>query len=79
LTEAQARQRHGDGIPVGKFPWVANARAVMQNETSVEIVADGMAQHSTPSEAEKGASLVALGWAIDVRNRTPRLAARDAA
>jgi dihydrolipoamide dehydrogenase len=33
LTEAEARERHGDEIAVGVFPWVANARAVMQNET----------------------------------------------
>jgi dihydrolipoamide dehydrogenase len=33
LTEAQARERHGDDIAVGVFPWVANARAVMQADT----------------------------------------------
>src|SRR5579884_629297 len=33
LTEAQAREQHGDDVAVGTFPWVANARAVMQNET----------------------------------------------
>ena len=33
LTEAQARELHGDDIAVGMFPWVANARAVMQAET----------------------------------------------
>ncbi len=33
LTEAQARQRYGDDVATGTFPWVANARAVMQNET----------------------------------------------
>jgi dihydrolipoamide dehydrogenase len=33
LTEAEARERHGDDVAVGMFPWVANARAVMQNET----------------------------------------------
>ena len=33
LTEAQARERHGDDVAVGTFPWIANARAVMQNET----------------------------------------------
>ncbi len=33
LTEAQARERYGDSVAVGMFPWVANARAVMQNET----------------------------------------------
>jgi dihydrolipoamide dehydrogenase len=33
LTEAEARERHGDDVSVGMFPWVANARAVMQNET----------------------------------------------
>ncbi|MEJ7568823.1 MAG: dihydrolipoyl dehydrogenase [Gaiellaceae bacterium] len=33
LTEAEARELHGDNVAVGVFPWVANARAVMQNET----------------------------------------------
>src|SRR5829696_8701559 len=33
LTEAQAREQHGDDVAVGRFPWVANARAVMQDET----------------------------------------------
>src|SRR5207253_3500391 len=33
MTEAQAREQHGDDVAVGVFPWVANARAVMQNET----------------------------------------------
>jgi dihydrolipoamide dehydrogenase len=33
LTEAQARERHGDDVAVGVFPWVANGRAVMQAET----------------------------------------------
>jgi dihydrolipoyl dehydrogenase len=33
LTEAEARERYGDEVVVGRFPWVANARAVMQNET----------------------------------------------
>ncbi|MBA3347237.1 MAG: dihydrolipoyl dehydrogenase [Actinobacteria bacterium] len=33
LTEAEARERHGDDVAVGVFPWVANARAVMQNDT----------------------------------------------
>ena len=33
LTEAEARERHGDDVAVGTFPWVANARAVMQAET----------------------------------------------
>src|SRR5215216_742738 len=34
LTEAEAREQHGDDVAVGMFPWVANARAVMQNETA---------------------------------------------
>src|SRR4051812_847009 len=34
LTEAQARERYGDDVAVGTFPWVANARAVMQAETT---------------------------------------------
>jgi dihydrolipoamide dehydrogenase len=33
LTEAEAREQYGDDVAVGTFPWVANARAVMQNET----------------------------------------------
>ncbi len=33
LTEGEAREQYGDDIAVGRFPWVANARAVMQNET----------------------------------------------
>src|SRR3954464_10272531 len=33
LTEAEARQQYGDDVATGMFPWVANARAVMQNET----------------------------------------------
>jgi dihydrolipoamide dehydrogenase len=35
LTEEQAIERHGaDAIAVGRFPWVANARAVMTGETA---------------------------------------------
>ncbi|MCP9486600.1 MAG: dihydrolipoyl dehydrogenase [Gaiellaceae bacterium MAG52_C11] len=34
LTEAEARELHGDDIAIGVFPWAANARAVMQNETA---------------------------------------------
>ncbi len=30
LTEAEAREQYGDDVAVGQFPWVANARAVMQ-------------------------------------------------
>jgi dihydrolipoamide dehydrogenase len=33
LTEKEAREQYGDDVAVGTFPWVANARAVMQNET----------------------------------------------
>jgi dihydrolipoamide dehydrogenase len=33
LTEAQAREQYGDAVAVGVFPWIANARAVMQNDT----------------------------------------------
>jgi dihydrolipoamide dehydrogenase len=33
LTEAEAREQYGDDVATGSFPWVANARAVMQNET----------------------------------------------
>ena len=34
LTEQEAREQYGDDVEVGTFPWVANARAVMQNETT---------------------------------------------
>jgi dihydrolipoamide dehydrogenase len=35
LTEAQARERYGDeSVAVGRFPWVANARAVMSGEAA---------------------------------------------
>src|SRR2546421_5981380 len=33
LTEGEARKQYGDDVATGTFPWVANARAVMQNET----------------------------------------------
>jgi dihydrolipoamide dehydrogenase len=33
LTEAEAREQYGEDVATGMFPWVANARAVMQNET----------------------------------------------
>jgi dihydrolipoamide dehydrogenase len=33
LTEEEARDQYGDDVTVGTFPWIANARAVMQNET----------------------------------------------
>ncbi len=115
LTEAQAREQYGDDVAVGQFPWLANARAVMQNETvgwvksihetrygellglvivgahatdlieaavvaidaeaTVETIADGIAPHPTLSEAIKEAGLVALGRAIHLPNRKPRVAA----
>src|SRR5713226_5005028 len=34
LTEEEAREQYGDDVATGMFPWVANARAVMQNETT---------------------------------------------
>jgi dihydrolipoamide dehydrogenase len=33
LTESEAREQYGDDVATGMFPWIANARAVMQNET----------------------------------------------
>jgi dihydrolipoamide dehydrogenase len=33
LTEAEARAQYGDDVAVGVFPWSANGRALMQNET----------------------------------------------
>jgi dihydrolipoamide dehydrogenase len=34
LTEGEARERYGDdNVAVGRFPWIANARAVMSGET----------------------------------------------
>jgi dihydrolipoamide dehydrogenase len=34
LTEEEAREQHGDGVAAGRFPWVANARAVMSGEAT---------------------------------------------
>lgn len=34
LTETEAREQYGDDVATGTFPWIANARAVMQNETA---------------------------------------------
>lgn len=34
LTEAQARERYGDAVAVGVFPWAANARAVMSGDAT---------------------------------------------
>jgi dihydrolipoamide dehydrogenase len=34
LTEAEAREQYGDDVVTGMFPWVANGRALMQNETT---------------------------------------------
>jgi dihydrolipoamide dehydrogenase len=34
LTEAEAREQYGDDIAVGRAPWVAIARAVMQDATT---------------------------------------------
>ncbi|HEY4976052.1 MAG TPA: dihydrolipoyl dehydrogenase [Gaiellaceae bacterium] len=34
LTEVEARERHGDAVVIGRFPWAANGRAVMQSETA---------------------------------------------
>jgi dihydrolipoamide dehydrogenase len=34
LTEAQARERYGDAVAVGRAPWVAIARAVMSGDTT---------------------------------------------
>ena len=34
LTEAEAREKHGDTVAVGRFPLVANARAVMSGDTT---------------------------------------------
>jgi dihydrolipoamide dehydrogenase len=33
LTEAEAREQYGDDVATGMFPWSANGRAMMQNET----------------------------------------------
>ena len=41
LTEAQAAERYGaENIAVGRFPWVANARAVMTGETAGWVEVD---------------------------------------
>jgi len=34
LTEAAARERYGDEVTIGRFPWAANGRAVMQGDTT---------------------------------------------
>ncbi len=34
LTEREARERHGENVAVGQFPWLANARAVMSGEAA---------------------------------------------
>jgi dihydrolipoamide dehydrogenase len=34
LTEEAAREQYGDDVVTGQFPWVANGRAIMQNETT---------------------------------------------
>jgi len=34
LTEQEAREQYGDEVVTGSFPWVANGRAIMQNETT---------------------------------------------
>ena len=33
LTESEAREQYGDDVATGMFPWSANGRALMQNET----------------------------------------------
>jgi dihydrolipoyl dehydrogenase len=33
LTEGEAREQYGDDVVTGSFPWTANGRALMQNET----------------------------------------------
>ena len=33
LTEQEAREQYGDDVVTGMFPWSANGRAMMQNET----------------------------------------------
>jgi dihydrolipoamide dehydrogenase len=33
LTEGEAREQYGDDVVTGSFPWAANGRALMQNET----------------------------------------------
>jgi dihydrolipoamide dehydrogenase len=34
LTEQEAREQYGDDVVTGMFPWAANGRALMQNETT---------------------------------------------
>ncbi|MGH3046695.1 MAG: dihydrolipoyl dehydrogenase, partial [Gaiellaceae bacterium] len=34
LTEQEAREQYGDDVVTGMFPWAANGRAIMQNETT---------------------------------------------
>jgi dihydrolipoamide dehydrogenase len=34
LTEEEASEQYGDDVVTGSFPWIANGRAIMQNETT---------------------------------------------
>ncbi len=34
FTEAEARERYGNDVVIGRSPWAANGRAIMQNETT---------------------------------------------
>ena len=34
LTEAESRDRYGEDVVVGRFPWAANGRALMQSDTT---------------------------------------------
>ena len=41
LTEAQAREKHGDGLRIGKFPFIANgrAKAMAEKDGFVKVIA----------------------------------------
>lgn len=46
LTKVEAREQYGDDVATGTFPWIANARAAMQNKTaggvkSIHTMRDG--------------------------------------
>jgi dihydrolipoamide dehydrogenase len=76
LTEAEARQQHGDDIATGTFRWIANARAVMQDETagwvkSIHATRDGtllglvMVGPHVTDMVEAGVVAIDSGAAVD--------------
>ncbi len=73
LTEKQAREKFGDGIKVGKFPYIASGRAQAEGENVgfVKIIADPegtvVGFHAVGADASE---LVGLGGFL-VQNKIP--------